>query len=89
MARPKKDEKLVPFTVMLLPTIIQEIKEIAERGQIPAGKLARNMLLCGLDDARLLDKFSLIALFASSKQALEKVKKKFNLSWDNIDIYKE
>jgi len=79
MARPKKDEKLVPFTVMLPPKHIEEIKNIAEKGELTAGKLARNCLLLGLDEARAMNRLGIVRLIGSSRRALDEIKKKFNL----------
>lgn len=89
MGRPRKAEKKVSYTIMLEPTIIGEIKGMAARAEIEPGVFARNVLKTGLDDARLLDKVGLLRLIGSSKRQIEKVKKQFNISWDNIDIFKE
>ncbi len=80
MARPKKnDDKLVPLTVMLKKEHIDEIKLIAEAAELTAGKLARNCILLGLDEVRVMHKLGLARLVGSSRRALEKIKKKFNI----------
>ena len=79
MARPKKNETLVPFTVMLTPKHIEEIKKIAEKGELTAGKLARNCLLIGLDEARAMNRLGIVRLIGSSRRALDEIKKKFGL----------
>lgn len=89
MARPKKSEKKVQFTIMLEPSMIEEIKALADRGEIPAGTFARNLLKIGLDDARILDRSGLIKLVGSSRKQIEKMKKRFNLNFEDLDIYPE
>ena len=88
MVRPKKDEKLVPFTVMLTPKHVEEIKNIAEKGELTAGKLARNCLLIGLDEARAMNRLGIVGLIGSSRKALDEIKKKFNLD-SNFEIAKD
>ena len=89
MGRPKKDEKKISYTIMLEPSIIEEIKEMAIRAEEEPGVFARNILKTGLDDARLFDKAGLLRLIGSSRRQIEKVKKQFNISWDNMDIFDE
>jgi len=86
MARPKKDEKKIQYTVMLEPSLIEEIKKLAEKGEIPPGRLARNLIKIGLDDARILDKVGLIKLVGSSRRQIDQIKKRFNLSFDDLDV---
>lgn len=79
MGRPKKKEKKVQFTVMLEPSVINEIKEMSERAELPPGTFARNLLLLGLDDARLFDKAGITRLVASSRKKMEELKKRFKI----------
>lgn len=77
LGRPKKTEKLCAFTVMLKQDDINEIKEIAERAELSAGRLARNCLLSGLDDARILDRIGFARLIGGSKKVIAEIKKRF------------
>jgi len=84
MARPTKNEKKIQYTIMLEPSIIEEMKQIAERAGTPVGTFARNILLLGLDDARLLDKVGITRLIGSTRKQMEKIRKQFNL--ESIDF---
>lgn len=86
MARPKKDEKKIQFTVMLEPSIIEEIKQLAQKGEVPPGKFARNLLKIGLDDARVFDKVGLIKLVGSSRRQIDQIKKRFNIGFDDLEV---
>jgi len=87
MPRPKKDNKMVQYTIMLDPDIIKEIKAMAKNNDMPPAALARNLLMTGLDDARLFDKAGILRLFSGGKKQIEKIKSQFN--FDNIDIFKD
>ena len=87
MARPKKKDKLIPFTVMLEPKHIKEIKAIADRGELTAGRLARNLILIGLDDAKLFDKIGMVGAIGTSRRKIDALKKRFNLNLDSLDIF--
>ena len=82
MARPKKDEKKVQYTVMLKPSTIKEIEKLAKSARLPTGTFARNLLLTGLDDARLFYKAGLLSLFGTGRKKFEEIKKKLNLYHD-------
>jgi len=82
MARPKKDEKKVQYTVMLEPTIIDEIKEIAKELNLPTGTFARKLIKSGLDDVRLLRKAGIVYLFGMGRRKIEEIKKKLNINND-------
>jgi hypothetical protein len=84
MARPKKDEKKVQYTVMIEPSVIEEIKKLADKLQMPAGTFARNLLMLGLDDARLFDKAGIVGLVGTSRKKMDELKRKFNL--DGLDV---
>ena len=84
LGRPKKTEKLYAFTVMLKQDDINEIKEIAERAELSAGRLARNCLLSGLEDARILDRIGFVRLIGGSKRAIAEIKKRFEKEIQDI-----
>jgi hypothetical protein len=86
MARPKKEEKKVQYTVMIEPSLIKEIKELAKKQKMPPGTLARNCLKIGLDDVRMFERAGIIRLVGSSRRQVEKMKKKFDLDFDGLDV---
>ncbi len=86
MARPKKNDKLIPFTVMLSPKDIAEIKRIAEKVELPAGKLARNCLQLGLDEAKGLERLGIIQLIGGSRRTIDQFKERFNINSEFKDI---
>ena len=86
MARPKKKDKLIAFTVMLQQNDIDEIQSIAERAEMSAGKLARNCLKTGLEDARILDGIGAARMIGGSKRTIEKILKSFRNDSQDIEI---
>ncbi len=86
MARPKKTDKLVAFTVMLPPKEIAEIKRIAEKAELSAGKLARNCIMLGLDEVKGMERLGIIQLIGGSRRTIDQFKKRFNIKSDFKDI---
>ena len=84
MPRPKKDNKMIQYTIMLDPDIIEEIKCLSQKADLPAAKFTRNLVLTGLDEARLFDKAALLRLFGGGRKQIEKIKKQFNFESMNI-----
>lgn len=87
MARPKKDNKMVQYTIMLDPNVIKEIKDMAKRADLPPATFARNLVMTSMDDARLFDKAGILRLFSGGRKQIEKIKNQFN--FDSIDIFKD
>ncbi len=88
MARPRKEEKKIQYTVMLEPSIIKEIKYLAGKAELPAGKFARNLIKSSLEEAKLFDKAGIIRLVGSSRKKMDEFRKRFNLTFDSLDIFK-
>lgn len=82
MGRPKKAEKKIRYTVMLEPSIIKSIEEIAKRAEMPTATLARNLITTGLDEAKLFDKIGLVRLIGASRQKIDELRKRFNITSD-------
>ncbi len=82
MARPKKDEVKIQYSVMLEPSIIQEIKTLAKKAEVPPGTFARNLIKSGLEEARLFDKAGIIGLVGASRRKMDEFRKRFNLVFD-------
>lgn len=89
MARPKNKEKKVHYTIMVEPSIVEEIKTLAEKAEMPPGTLARNLLLLGLDNARLFNMAGIIGLVGASRRQIDKYKKQFNLEQLDTENGKE
>ena len=88
MARPKKDDKKIQYTVMVEPSVIEEIKKLAEKAEMPAGTLARNCLKMGLDDARLLDKGGFIKMVGASRRKIDQIKKLIDFNSQKLRIFR-
>jgi len=89
MGRPKKEEKKIQYTIMLEPSVIEEIKRLAKRAELPPGKFARNLVKSSLEEAKLFDKAGIISLVGSSRRKMDEFRKRFNLTFDSLDIFKK
>ena len=87
MPRPKKDNKLVQYTIMLDPNIIKEIKTMAKKADLPAATLARNILMIGLDDARIFDKVGLLRLLFNMMKKIIKDNYPCNIQFSLFTLY--
>lgn len=79
MGRPKKKETKEPYTIMLEPSIIEELKDMAATAEVPPGTFARNLFLLGMEDARSFHKLGLTGLVGTSRRKMEQLKKRFNI----------
>ena len=79
MGRPKKKETKSPYTIMLEPKIIEEIKEMAATAEMPAGTFARNLVLLGLDEARVFHMAGFTKLVGTSRRTMDQLKKRLNI----------
>ena len=60
MTRPKSKEAKQQYTVMLKPSIVEEIDRIAERIGLTRSQLLGNMLEIGLEEARAMEKLGIL-----------------------------
>lgn len=58
----KKKEGVYFVKVYLPKEITDEIERLAKKHKIPESKLCRNLLMSGLDDAKLLDRLGALKL---------------------------
>ena len=62
MARPKISEAKKQYTVMLKPSVVEEIDRIAKKMDLSRSQLMANLIDMGLEDAKLLDKIGVVKL---------------------------
>jgi metal-responsive CopG/Arc/MetJ family transcriptional regulator len=70
MARPKVNEPKEPYTVMLKPSLVNELEKLAEKAGISRSQFMANMIEIGYEDAKLLDKFGLIKAVTAGKKII-------------------
>jgi metal-responsive CopG/Arc/MetJ family transcriptional regulator len=61
MKKKTKDAK-IQVTIQLEQEALQKIDEVAERVKLSRSQLCANLIVMGLDDAKLLDDFGLISV---------------------------
>jgi len=76
MGRKKIAEAREPFSTMLKPRAIEDIKRLAEKMHITPSLMASNLIDMGLDDAELLDKLGLIRVTLIANDVANKIKNK-------------
>ena len=74
MARPKVEEPRQQYTVMLRPSVVREIDEIAKVLDLSRSQLMGNLILSGLDDAKLLKKLGALSLLMVGGKAGRKLR---------------
>ncbi len=89
MARPKKEETKIQYSVMLEPSIIKEIQRLADKAEVKPGPFTRNLIKSGLEEAQLFDKAGLIGLVGASRRKMDGFRKRFNLTFDTLDIFEK
>ena len=84
MARPKKEDAKVQVNVMIEPEILEEIDKLAKKAKLTRSHFMRNLILNGLEDARLLEKTGLLGILASGRDVVHKVINDFKLRGLNV-----
>ena len=74
MKKEKKKEVKTQVTIMLEPSIIEDITKIAKKVGLSRSELMRNLLLSGYDDAKGLDNLGLLKLYGKGRDLAEKIK---------------
>jgi hypothetical protein len=75
MGRPKVEEPKQQYTVMLRPSVVQEIDRIAKiRGRFSRSEMIVNLIELGLDDLQSLDKLGIIQAVAIGDKVFKKLK---------------
>lgn len=75
--RPKVKEAKQQYTVMLKPSLVKEIDEMAEKLELTRSQFMANMIGVGLDEAKAMDGLGLFKLVMAGGKAASKIKKAF------------
>jgi len=76
MVRPKEKEPKHQFSVMLKPSIVDEIDTFAEKYNLTRSQLMANLVEAGLDDLRALNKFGIIPAVFHTMEIMKLFKEK-------------
>jgi len=76
MVRPKEKEPKHQFSVMLKPSIVQEIDKYAEKYNLTRSQLMANLIEVGLDDFKALNRVGLAPAVFHTMEILKKFKEK-------------
>jgi metal-responsive CopG/Arc/MetJ family transcriptional regulator len=74
MVRPKEKEPKHQFSVMLKPSVVDEIDKFADKYNLTRSQLMANMMEAGLDEMRTLDKIGVIPLIYHGTNIMKKFK---------------
>ena len=77
MARPKLKEAKKQYTIMLKPSVVNEIDKLAEKLDLTRSQLMGNLVESGLDDAKLFDNLGLFKIIMGGGKAARKLKQAF------------
>jgi hypothetical protein len=85
--RPKAVEAKKQYTIMLRPSVVEEIDKIAEELNLTRSQFMSNLIQVGLDDARLFNKAGLFKIIMAGGKLAEKMKRAFFVG--NLDFLEE
>lgn len=74
MVRPKAKEPKHQFSVMLRPSLVDEIDILAEKYNMTRSQLMGNLIETGLDDMKLYDKFGFLKAIVFGDKIMKKFK---------------
>jgi len=66
MARPKAKEAKKQYTVMLKPSVVEEIDRLADKLELSRSQFMSNLIEMGIDDAKGLEKLKVLDLVTFS-----------------------
>ncbi len=72
MVRPKMKEATKQYTVMLQPSVIEEMDRYAEKYGLTRSQLMRNLIVSGIDDIKLLNRLGIMQTVNLGKTLMEK-----------------
>lgn len=78
MARPKIKEAKKQYTVMLKPSMADEIDKLASKVDLTRSHLMENLIAMGLDDAKLLESSGVLWIVKAGRKAYQYFKHKGN-----------
>jgi len=76
MVRPKAKEPKHQFSVMLKPSVVDEIDTFAEKYNLTRSQLMGNLMESGLDELRTLDKIGIVPIIYHGSNLITKFKEK-------------
>ncbi|MGP8153958.1 MAG: hypothetical protein ACLQBQ_07450 [Smithella sp.] len=76
MGRPPVKEAKQQYTIMLRPSLIEEIDKYANKYNLTRSQLMGNLVESGLDDMKMLDKSGVIPLIYQGSNILKAFKEK-------------
>jgi aryl carrier-like protein len=85
--RPKAVEAKKQYTIMLRPSVVEEIDQLAEELKMTRSQLMSNLIQVGLDDARVFKKAGLFKVIMAGGEIAEKLRKAFFTG--NLDFLEE
>ena len=74
MVRPREKEPKHQFSVMLKPSVVDEIDKFADKYNLTRSQLMANLMEGGLDEMRTLDKIGVIPLVYHGTNIMKKFK---------------
>lgn len=74
MARPKLKEPKKQYTIMLKPSVVEEIDKLAVKLDISRSKFMANLVESGLEDAKVLDKLQVFKIVMAGGKLANKLK---------------
>ena len=77
MARPKKSEPKKQYTVMLEPSVVEDIDQIASKLDLSRSQFMGNLIKIGLDDAKVLDTMKALEILKFAGDFASKLKNDF------------
>jgi metal-responsive CopG/Arc/MetJ family transcriptional regulator len=74
MIRPREKEPKHQFSVMLKPSVVDEIDKYAEKYNLTRSQLMGNLMESGLDDLKALDKIGIVPIVYQGSKIMKKFK---------------
>ena len=74
MVRPRTKEPKHQFSVMLKPSVVDEIDKFAEKYNLTRSQLMANLMEVGLDELRALDRMGIVQTISMGSNIMKKFK---------------
>ena len=85
MVRPKAKEPKHQFSVMLKPSVVDEIDKYAEKYELTRSQLMGNLMELGLDELKALDKIGVVPTVFLGTKIMSKFREAFSKGKVSID----
>jgi len=76
MVRPREKEPKHQFSVMLKPSVVDEIDKFADKYNLTRSQLMANLMEIGLDELRALNRTGIMPLVFHTTQIMKKFREK-------------